>query len=438
MRIGIIGGSGLDNPDILKDGKDVEVDTPWGKPSSPLKMGFIDGVPVVLLARHGRHHEIPPTQVNFRANVAALKQQGCTHILATSAVGILRSEIKRGDLVILDQFIDFTRHRHITFHESFKDGIKHTAMAEPFSPELRNSLVASCKTLGLSHHAKGCVITIEGPRFSTIAESRLWRSWGADVVNMSIAPEAILANEAGIPYAAVAMGTDYDSWKEDEHVSWDEIVKVFGQNAEKVTRLLVATIPRVHEKPVIRETHPAPRQSDTERIKSKIRTVPHWPKPGVMFRDVTTLLKDAEGLGMTMDLLMQRYKTMPIDVVAGIEARGFIIGSILAHRLGVGFVPMRKKGKLPAATMRQEYSLEYGTDTIEVHRDAIAPNSRVLVVDDLLATGGTSLAACNLVKRLGAIVVECCFIIDLPDLGGSKKLRDAGYNVFSLVQFEGD
>ncbi len=129
---------------------------------------------------------------------------------------------------------------------------------------------------------------------------------------------------------------------------------------------------------------------------------------------------------------------MRIDVVAGIESRGFITGAILAHKLGVGFVPIRKKGKLPAATLQQEYTLEYGTDVIEVHKDAIEPGSRVLLVDDLLATGGTALAACNLIKRLGATVVECSFIIDLPDLGGARKLAAAGYTPFSLVAFEGD
>lgn len=440
MRIGIIGGSGLDNPQILRDGKDIEVETPFGKPSSPLKTGFIGNVAVVLLARHGRHHEIPPTQVNFRANIAALKAQGCTHILATTACGSLRHEIGRGDLVILDQFIDFTRHRAVTFHESFKDGIKHQPMAEPFDTVLRASLIDGCKRLGLKHHARGTVITIEGPRFSTIAESKMFRTWGADVINMSIAPEAVLANEAGIPYAAIAMSTDYDCWKEDEEkVSWDAILKVFTQNADNVTRLIVDTAPRMHarEGSSANAVEPAKRPVSAA-LKEKIRTVPHWPKQGIMFRDVTTLLKDADGLAMTVEQFVSRYRSVPIDVVAGIESRGFITGAILAHKLGVGFVPIRKKGKLPAETLQQEYQLEYGKDIIEVHKDAIAPGSKVLIVDDLLATGGTALAACNLIKRLGASVVECCFIIDLPELGGGRKLEAQGYKAFSLVEFEGD
>jgi len=249
VKIGIIGGSGLDDPDILKDSKDIEVDTDFGKPSSMLKTGKIKGVDVVLIARHGRKHTIPPSQVNFRANIEALRKAGCTHILATTACGSLREEIGRGDLVILDQFIDFTRHRKITFYEEFPPGgenAKHTAMAEPFSDELRKILINACEDLDLKFHPKGTVITIEGPRFSTIAESKMFRIWGADVINMSIAPECILANEAGIPYAAVAMSTDYDCWKEDEEpVAWDEILKVFAGNVEKVTKLITHSTSKV-------------------------------------------------------------------------------------------------------------------------------------------------------------------------------------------------
>jgi adenine phosphoribosyltransferase len=176
----------------------------------------------------------------------------------------------------------------------------------------------------------------------------------------------------------------------------------------------------------------------TERIKSMIRTVPNWPKPGIMFRDITTLLQDAPTFNHTIELLLERYKDKNINVVAGIESRGFIIGSILAHRLDKGFVPIRKKGKLPAETESEEYELEYGKDVIEIHKDAINDGDNVLLVDDLIATGGTALAACKLIKKVGGELVECCFIIDLPDLGGKKKLERAGYPVFSLVEFEGE
>lgn len=237
----------MDDPKILKNAKEISVKTAYGNPSSSLSTGTVDGVDVVILARHGHGHVIPPTQVNYRANIQALKEQGCTHILATTACGSLRDEIKRGDFVILDQFIDFTRHRKVSFFESFEPGnLKHTPMADPFSEGLRTKLIQAGRELGLKIHEQGTVITIEGPRFSTRAESRMFRLWGADVINMSIAPEAILANEAGIPYAAVAISTDYDCWKTDEPpVAWPEILAVFTKNVENVKKLLLKTIPKI-------------------------------------------------------------------------------------------------------------------------------------------------------------------------------------------------
>jgi 5'-methylthioadenosine phosphorylase len=244
---GIIGGSGLEDPTILRNPRDLEVDTPWGRPSSPLREGEIGGRRVLLLSRHGRSHTIPPTQVNNRANIWALRQAGCTHIVATTAVGSLREEIRRGDLAVLDQFIDFTRRRAVSFFEHFEPGeLKHTPMAEPFSQGLRILIIAVCRDLGIACHQRAAVVTIEGPRFSTRAESRMFRAWGADVINMSTAPECILANEIGIPYAAIAMSTDYDCWKEDEApVTWEAVLETFEANAEKVKRILVELIPRV-------------------------------------------------------------------------------------------------------------------------------------------------------------------------------------------------
>lgn len=175
-----------------------------------------------------------------------------------------------------------------------------------------------------------------------------------------------------------------------------------------------------------------------QHIKSRIRTVPHWPKQGVMFRDITTLLKDPVGFNTMINLLFERYKDKKIDIVAGIESRGFIIGSALAHRLGTGFIPIRKQGKLPAETVAEDYELEYGKDKIEVHKDAISTGMSVLLVDDLVATAGTSVAAASLIKKLGGNIFECCFVIELPDLRGREKLENKGHKVFSLVQFEGD
>ena len=247
IKVGIIGGSGLENPDILKSPQIRNINTPYGDPSSDLTIGQIGKIEVAILSRHGRKHTIPPTQVNNRANIWALKDLGCNYILATTACGSLRDEINRGNLVILDQFIDFTKLRKTSFYEEFEPGdMKHTVMADPFNIELRQKLIQSAIELNLQFHKKGTVVTIEGPRFSTRAESNMFRMWGADVINMSTAPEVILANEIGIPYAAIAMSTDYDCWKEDEApVTFEMVMQRMKENAEKVKKLLITVIGRM-------------------------------------------------------------------------------------------------------------------------------------------------------------------------------------------------
>lgn len=247
--IGIIGGTGLEKLDIFESQEVIETFTPYGSPSSPLVIGRIDNVDVAILSRHGSEHTIPPTHVNNPANIHTLKDYGCKQILATTACGILREDIGRGDLVIPDQFIDFTRFRRNTFHDKFVKGKPvHTAMADPFDEDLSQLLITSAEELGQPVHPSGTIITIEGPRFSTRAESRMFKLWGADVVNMSTAPECILANEAGIPYAAVAICTDYDCWKTDEvPVSWEEVLKVFSTRVMDVTSLLINTIRKIQE-----------------------------------------------------------------------------------------------------------------------------------------------------------------------------------------------
>jgi adenine phosphoribosyltransferase len=171
-----------------------------------------------------------------------------------------------------------------------------------------------------------------------------------------------------------------------------------------------------------------------DEIKSKIRTIPDFPKQGVLFRDITTLLKDPNGLRDVMKYFKIRYKGRKIDKVVGVESRGFILGATLAYMLGVGFVPIRKANKLPAHTRRIDYALEYGTDSLEIHTDAIIPGERVLLIDDLLATGGTAKAATQLIESLGGVVAECAFLVELSNLNGREKLQD--YNIFSLVDFE--
>ncbi|MEK6845853.1 MAG: S-methyl-5'-thioadenosine phosphorylase, partial [Nanoarchaeota archaeon] len=277
LKIGIIGGSGLENPNILQEAREVEVITLYGKPSSSLKVGKISGVEVVLLSRHGRTHSIMPTNVPNQANIWALKEQGCTHILASTACGSLREEIKPGDFVFINQFIDRTTKRAQTFYSGghkffsnnhpplymkdatnmfdylrpsvYEEGkVCHIPMAEPFCSKLRLLLDQSAHELGLPCHKEGTMITIEGPRFSTKAESKMFRSWGADVINMSTVPEVVLAREAGICYAAVAMSTDYDCWREaEEAVNIEQVLKVFKKNAETVIQLFLHTLPKIKE-----------------------------------------------------------------------------------------------------------------------------------------------------------------------------------------------
>ena len=200
--------------------------------------------------------------------------------------------------------------------------------------------------------------------------------------------------------------------------------KIFNENSEKMKKLLIRVVQKI-------ENH------DEELIKSRIRTVPNWPKPGIMFRDITTLLKDAEAFSKTIDILEQRYKDKKIDLIAGIESRGFIIASALAIRLKKPFIPVRKPGKLPAETIREEYSLEYGKDSIEIHKDAIKPGENILLIDDLCATGGTMLAAANLIEKIGGKIHECTCVIDLPELGGSNKILQR-HHFFRIIDFEGE
>lgn len=458
VKIGIIGGSGLYDVKELESSQDVDVNTKYGAPSSTLKTGTIYGVNVVFIARHGKEHTIPPTKVNFKANIQALKDIGCTHILATSACGSLKREIDRGHLVILDQFIDFTRHRDATFFDTFKPGEHgHTAMAEPFSSALRSLLISACTELQLSYHRKGTVITIEGPRFSTKAESKMFASWGADVINMSIAPEAALANEAKIPYAAIAMSTDYDCLFDDvPAVTHEDVLKVFSENVSKVIKLLLDVIPKVGKDTPSVESNEDLKNSNVKKninddeddedkleeeeeeidLKKSIRTIPNYPKEGIMFRDITTLIESPKAFNYCIQKFVKQYKNKGLTKIAGIESRGFIFGAPLAKELGLPFVLIRKKGKLPAEKISQEYELEYGTDKIEVHTSSINEDDNVLIIDDLIATGGTAKAACQLIEKLKGTVAGLAFVIDLPDLHGKSKL--SGYDVFTMIEFDGD
>ncbi len=244
VRIGLIGGSGLEKLNLFRNPEEISIKTPFGDPSSTFLKGEVNNSTVFIVSRHGRGHTITPTHVNNRANIHALKELGCDYVIATTACGSLREEIERGHIVIPDQFIDFTRFRKNTFYEEFEPGSPiHIAISDPFSKPLREMMISAAIDLGLSFHPTGTIVTIEGPRFSTRAESIMFRNMGADIINMSIAPEAALANEAGLSYAAVALSTDYDSWKHDEKpVTWEDVFLVFEDNVKNVTRLLEKVI----------------------------------------------------------------------------------------------------------------------------------------------------------------------------------------------------
>ncbi len=241
-EIGIIGGTGLYDPRLLKDVEEITLRTPFGSPSDAITLGKLEGKCVAFLPRHGKKHTIRPTNVNSRANIFALKKLGVHRILASSTVGSLREEYAPGDLVFVDQFIDRTTKREQSFYTEGK--VCHISVAEPICPDLRNILIEVAKIAGIKAHSKGTYVCIEGPRFSTKAESRMFRAWGADVVGMTLVPECVLAREAEICYASVAMVTDYDVWK-DHPVCVEDIVKTMKANVENVRRIVMDAIAEI-------------------------------------------------------------------------------------------------------------------------------------------------------------------------------------------------
>ena len=247
-KIGIIGGSGIDDNLHLTQVNRAKIHTPYGATSDLVITGKLQGMDIVALPRHGADHRIMPSLVNYRANIWALKEMGVTHVIATTACGSLREEIQPGQLVFVDQFIDRTTRRIQTFYEGVN--VCHIPMAEPFCPRLRKLFTAVATELKIPHHDQGTVVTIEGPRFSTKAESRMFQAWGGDVINMSTVPEVVLAREAGLCYAAMAMSTDYDCWHESkEAVSINMIMKTMATNAANVNRMLPEIIRKVTDAP---------------------------------------------------------------------------------------------------------------------------------------------------------------------------------------------
>ena len=243
-EIGIIGGTGLYDSELLRNVEEVTIETPYGYPSDLITIGELKNRRVAFLPRHAKKHTIRPTDVNSRANIFALKKLGVRRILAPSAVGSLKEEYKPGDIVFIDQFIDRTTKREQSFYTGEK--VCHISVAEPICPELRQCLFKVAKELGIRAHNKGTYLCIEGPRFSTKAESSLFRSWGADVIGMTLVPECVLAREAELCYSTIATVTDYDVWK-DQPVSADEVVATMKISAKKVRQIIlgaIASLPR--------------------------------------------------------------------------------------------------------------------------------------------------------------------------------------------------
>jgi 5'-methylthioadenosine phosphorylase len=466
--LGIIGGSGIYQLEGLKNANWREVDTPFGKPSDAVLTGELDGVQVAFLPRHGRGHRVPPSLLNVRANISALKQLGVTDVLSLSAVGSLKEDLPPGTFVVVDQFIDLTKGRTSTF---FDEGlVAHVSMAHPVCKRVGDAIEAAAKGAGAFRRG-GTYVCMKGPQFSSQAESNLYRQWGAHVIGMTNMPEAKLAREAEMCFATVAMVTDFDCWHPDhDAVTVAQVVHTLNQNAERARDLVRKAIPLLGQHPAkcphgcdraldsALLTSPEARDAlkgrmlraaglrvevatpshDTLGLAPLIRTVPDFPKKGIQFRDITTLLENGAGLKRVVRAFAERLRGQRIDKIMGIDARGFILGGALAYELGCGFAPVRKKGKLPGATLRMEYALEYGTDAVEIREEGLIRGERVVVVDDLIATGGTAEAAIKLARLKEAQVVEAFFVIELPDLKGRARLEAHGCPVHSLVSFEGD
>jgi 5'-methylthioadenosine phosphorylase len=246
-RIGIIIGQGLELFDAVKNPKDHFLSTPYGKPSAKVTTGKIGKKEVVILQRHGSHNEIPAFMVNYKANLFVFQEMGCTHIFATSECGSLQEEIMTGEFVVFNQFIDLTTHRELTYTDKLPlEKLNHSAFNKPFSDEIRDCLIEASVIKGYTIHTKGSVLAVDGPRQSTRAESNLFRKWGADVVNTTTAPEAILAHELGIQYGALALCTYYDTWRTDiDPATRTEKQEVIDENTKKMRDILLSAIDRL-------------------------------------------------------------------------------------------------------------------------------------------------------------------------------------------------
>ncbi len=350
-----------------------------------------------------------------------ISKQGASSIIFTGVAGSLSNELDIADVVIST---DCIQHDIDASALGFERGrIPYTELSRFESTvELCDLAMESAKKAGIRTR-QGRILSGDQFISDKEANAKLRVEFGGECVDMESAAVAHVCTLNNVPHVIIRSISD----KADGSAHMD--FPAFCAMAARNSFLIVdGMLDLIGEEPL---------SAAKDAIKEKIRTVPDWPKKGIMFRDITTLIKDDEAFSAVIGMLEKRYANASIDTIAGIESRGFIIGAALAARLGMGFVPIRKAGKLPAKTVSMEYELEYGRDRIEIHEDAIKKGSRVLLVDDLIATGGTALAACRLIEKLGGKIAECAFVIDLPDIGGRKKLELEGYKIYSLIEFEG-
>ncbi|CAJ0587765.1 unnamed protein product, partial [Mesorhabditis spiculigera] len=278
VKVGIIGGSGLEDPQILQNPRKIEVDTPFGKPSDVLIEGEIGGVPCVLLSRHGRNHEIMPTNVNYRANLWALMERGVTVIIASTACGSLQEEVRPGELVFPTSVFDRTHRRVQTFFDGepgHPPGVIHLPSEPVYCEKLRQLLMQCAKDLEYKHHDGGFGVCIEGPRYSTKAESLVYKSWGASLVSMTLIPEGLLAKELGIPYANVTLVTDYDCWKDDSHVTMEAVMETFAQNAHKAISIFMRAVVQIGKEDWTEEIRAAKKLAREAVMVAKEVKIPH-------------------------------------------------------------------------------------------------------------------------------------------------------------------
>lgn len=342
-------------------------------------------------------------------------------ILFTGVAGALNPDLDIGDVVI---GTDSVHHDMDAIALGFERGQIPFTDYKFFKADEKLVGFALETNMSPNKIMKGKILT--GDQFMTQGTKKdkdyLVNDFEGDCIEMEGAAVAQVCTINKIPHLIIRTISDRSSG--DAVADFNTFASVVASNSLKVVEKIFDGL--------------EPHFSDIENIKNSIRTIPDFPKPGVMYRDITTLLANTEAMKKTIDILCNRYKDKKIDAVAGIESRGFIFAAILAEKLNLPLIPIRKPGKLPGEIISQEYELEYGTDKVEVHKDAIKTGQNVLLIDDLVATSGTALASCYLIEKLGGKVEECAFIIELDDLGGRKKIEDKGHKIFSIINFGGE